>query len=102
MESKAALRLDLGHGGKNSAEEWHARFTACRPITTEQAASVLGVSRSTIVRMVECGTLVARMVGAHRRLSLSEVLAHRAASSKRRSEALNDMDREAEELGLYD
>jgi excisionase family DNA binding protein len=71
-------------------------------LTTEQAAAVLGVSRPTVVRLVESGTLPARMVGTHRRLSLGNVLAHREASAKRRSEALEEMTREAEELELYD
>lgn len=71
-------------------------------LTTEQAAAVLGVSRPTVVRLVESGKLPARMVGTHRRLSLSDVLAHREASAKRRSEALDQMACQAEELGLYD
>ncbi len=71
-------------------------------LTTEQAAAVLGVSRPTVVRLVESGKLPARMVGTHRRLSLSDVLAHREASTKGRSESLDKMAREAEELGLYD
>lgn len=71
-------------------------------LTTEQAAAVLGVSRPTVVRLVESGNLPARMVGTHRRLSLSDVLAHREASAKGRSESLDKMAREAEELGLYD
>lgn len=71
-------------------------------LTTEQAAAVLGVSRPTVVRLVESGRLPARMVGTHRRLSLSDVLAHREASAKRRGESLDEMAREAEELGLYD
>lgn len=71
-------------------------------LTTEQAAAVLGVSRPTVVRLVESGTLPARMVGTHRRLSLADVLAHREASARRRTEALDRMAREAEELALYD
>lgn len=71
-------------------------------LTTEQAGAVLGVSRPTVVRLVEAGKLPARMVGTHRRLALSEVLAYREASTKRRRRALDEMAREAEELGLYD
>jgi excisionase family DNA binding protein len=71
-------------------------------LTTEQAAAVLGVSRPTIVRMIEAGKLPARMVGTHRRLTLSDVLAHREGSARRRGEALDDMARQAEELGLYE
>jgi len=71
-------------------------------LTTEQAAAVLGVSRPTVVRLVESGKIPGRMVGTHRRLSLGDVLAHRDASAKRRTQALDDMTREAEELSLYD
>lgn len=71
-------------------------------LTTEQAAVVLGVSRPTVVRLVESGELPARMVGTHRRLCLRDVLAHREASAKRRGDALDEMARGAEELGLYD
>lgn len=71
-------------------------------LTTEQAAAVLGVSRPTVVRMVDSGKIPARMVGTHRRLALGDVLAFREASARRRRKALDDMAREAEELGLYD
>lgn len=71
-------------------------------LTTEQAAAVLGVSRPTVVRLVESGKVPARMVGTHRRLSLGDVLGYREASTKRRAEALDDMTREAEELALYE
>ncbi len=71
-------------------------------LTTEQAAAVLGVSRPTVVRLVEAGKLHARMVGTHRRLTLGDVLAYREASATKRRAAIDDMTREAEELGLYD
>lgn len=70
-------------------------------LTTEQAAAVLGVSRPTVVRMIEAGKLSARMVGTHRRLALAEVLAYREASAARRRDALEEMTREAEAAGLY-
>ncbi len=70
-------------------------------LTTEQAAAVLGVSRPTIVRMIEAGKIPARMVGTHRRLALGDVLAYRGATSQRRRAALDEMTRQAEELGLY-
>lgn len=71
-------------------------------LTTEEAAAVLGVSRPTVVRLVDTGKLPARMVGTHRRLALGDVLAHREASAARRRDALDRMTRQAEGLGLYD
>lgn len=71
-------------------------------ITTEQAATILGVSRPTVIRLVENGRLPARMVGTHRRLTLTEVLAYRETSSAKRRSALDAMTQEAEEIGLYD
>ncbi len=70
-------------------------------LTTEQAASVLGVSRPTVVRMIEAGKLPAHKVGTHRRLALGDVVAYRELSSGRRRDALDRMTRQAEELGLY-
>lgn len=50
--------------------EWRRRVRAL-------AAAVLGVSRPTVVRLVEAGKLPARMVGTHRRLRLGDVLTYR-------------------------
>ena len=70
-------------------------------LTTEQAAAVLGVSRPTVVRLVEAGKLPARLVGTHRRLALGDVLAYREAPVAKRRTALDEMTADAEELGLY-
>lgn len=71
-------------------------------LTTEQAAAILGVSRPTAIRWVEAGKLPARIVGTHRRLSLGDVLAYREVTAAKSHAALDEMTREAEELGLYD
>jgi excisionase family DNA binding protein len=71
-------------------------------LTTEQAAAILGVSRPTVARLVDAGKLPARMVGTHRRLALTDVIAYREASDRTRSGALDRMVHEAEDLGLYD
>ncbi len=71
-------------------------------LTTQQAAAVLGVSRPTVIRLVESGKLPARLVGTHRRLDLRDVLAYRETSAAKRRAALDEMTREAEDLGLYD
>ena len=75
---------------------------ASEDLTTAQAAAVLGVSRPTVVRLIEAGKLPARTVGTHRRLTLGAVLAYRDAAASRRHDALERMTRQAEDLGLYD
>lgn len=75
---------------------------ASQELTTAQAAAVLGVSRPTVVRLIDAGKLSARQVGTHRRLSFGDVIAYREASASRRGAALDRMARQAEDLGLYD
>ena len=81
----ATLRIGRGHS--------HPRVAA--------AAVVLGVSRPTVVRMVEAGKLPARTVRTHRRLALGEVLAYREASATKRRTALDEVTRHAEKFGFY-
>ena len=71
-------------------------------LTTQQAAQILGVSRPTVVRLIESGNLRAHMVGTHRRVTLTDVLEHADATARNRRQALDDMVREAEDLGLYE
>lgn len=73
-----------------------------RELTTQQAAAVLNVSRPTVVRLIEAGSLPARMVGSHRRIPLPAVIAYRDHMIARRREVLDEMVSDAEALGLYD
>ncbi|GAA1989610.1 hypothetical protein GCM10009718_29010 [Isoptericola halotolerans] len=52
-------------------------------LTTQQAADLLGVSRPTVVRLVESGELSAERVGSRRRLALGDVLAYREKRRRR-------------------
>lgn len=73
-----------------------------REVTTQQAATLLNVSRPTIVKLIDEGTLPARMVGSHRRILLSDLLAYRDKIVAERRAILDQMTRDAEDLGLYD
>ncbi len=70
-------------------------------VTTQKAAEILNVSRPTVVRLIDEGTLTARKVGTHRRVLVSELLAYRDIEIKRRRTILDEMARDAEDLGLY-
>lgn len=52
-------------------------------LTSGQAAELLGISRTYLVRLVEEGRIPARMVGTHRRLRAADVLAYRRERTER-------------------
>lgn len=72
-----------------------------RLLTTQQAAELLGMSRPYLVKMLERGELPYEMVGTHRRLRLDDVLTYRRERSARRREALRELSRDADDLGIY-
>lgn len=73
-----------------------------REVSTQQAATVLNVSRPTVVKLIDDGALASRKVGSHRRIPLADLLAYRDDMIARRRAVLDQMSRDAEELGLYD
>ncbi|MCI9888570.1 helix-turn-helix domain-containing protein [Micrococcales bacterium 31B] len=69
-------------------------------ITTTTAAQLLGVSRPTVMKMIEGGVLSSRKVGAHNRLTTSEVIAlrlERLAARRAEMESLREFE---DALGL--
>ncbi len=71
-------------------------------LTTQQAASLLGVSRPFFVKLLESGQLPFHLTGTHRRVYLKDLMAYKEHRDRERREALDEMAREAEKLGLYD
>lgn len=63
-------------------------------VSTQQAADVLGVSRMTVVRLIDRRELSAEGGGVHRRIRASELERYRAVSTNRRTAALHDLARE--------
>lgn len=72
-----------------------------REVSTQQAATVLNVSRPTVVKLIDDGVLPSRKVGSHRRIPLAELLAYRDDMVAHRRAVLDQMSRDAEDLGLY-
>ena len=60
-------------------------------VSTQQAAELLGVSRPTVVKLIDDGHLPCERPGTHRRVSLENVLAYRDARTQHRREALSSL-----------
>ena len=66
-------------------------LTRDQEITTQQAAEILGLSRPTVVRLIDEGALSAHVPGAVRRkLRLAEVLAYREELRARRNRFITE------------
>ncbi|HEX9543456.1 MAG TPA: helix-turn-helix domain-containing protein [Streptosporangiaceae bacterium] len=71
-------------------------------LSTSEAAQLLGVSRPTLVRLLESGQIPFDKPGRHRRVRLADLLAYQERSRRRRAALLDQMVADAEEAGLYD
>ena len=69
-------------------------------ITTQEAANLLNVSRPYIVKLLEEGKIPFHKVGAHRRIKLKDFLAFKNQYKKDQREALDELTRISQELGL--
>jgi excisionase family DNA binding protein len=65
--------------------------------STQKAAEMLGVSRMTVVRLIDRGELAAEGGGVHRRIAVAELARYRTASAARRTAALHSLAQEISE-----
>ncbi len=71
-------------------------------LTTQEAADLLGVSRPTLIKLLEEGKISFEKPGRHRRVRLDDLLAYRDQRRQERSQALDDLVQQTDALGLYD
>ncbi|CAM2921748.1 helix-turn-helix domain-containing protein [Skermania piniformis] len=66
-------------------------------VGTQQAAELLGVSRMTVVRLIDRGELAEEGGGVHRRIAASELERYRVAARPRRRAALRELAQDVSE-----
>lgn len=66
-------------------------------ISPQEAAALLGMSRPSVMRLIDKGQLSARMVNTHYRLSQSEVIAYRERQTRIRRHGLSELTSISEE-----
>lgn len=71
-------------------------------LTTQRAANLLGVSRPYLIKLLEAGELPYHKAGSHRRIYLKDLRAYQRRRDAERKAALDQIAKEAFDLGLYD
>lgn len=72
-----------------------------RELTTLEAANFLNVSRPFLIREIDAGNLpLARKVGTHRRILFEDLVVYKEKMQASRRQALEDMAKDAEAMGL--
>ncbi len=69
-------------------------------LTTQEAADILNVSRPYLIRQLEEGKIPFNRVGNRRRVRFKDLLAYKAAQNREREEALQELAKQAQELGM--
>ena len=67
-------------------------------LTTQEAANIIGVSRPTLISIIEKGLIEFDLVGKHRRISIDQVLKYRTARKEQQYKALDDMYDDTEDV----
>lgn len=70
-------------------------------LTTQEAADFLGISRPTLVRILDRGEIPMEQPGRHRYVRLSDLLDYQQRARAKRRQALDDMVALSEDAGLY-
>ncbi len=69
-------------------------------LTTQEAASLLNVSRPYLIKLLEEGKIQFQLKGKHRRILFKDLMEYKQRSTKESYETLCKLAAESEELGL--
>ena len=93
----AVLVETLGHLAKGQEVKV---FPVSYEITTQEAAEMLYVSRPFLVQLLESGQIPFRKVGKHRRIRREDVEAYKHKTDEARHRVLDELQAQAQELGM--
>ncbi|HZK67184.1 MAG TPA: helix-turn-helix domain-containing protein [Chloroflexota bacterium] len=71
-------------------------------LTTQQAADLLNVSRPHLIKLLETGEIPFHKTGTHRRIRFDDLMRYGRLRDQKEASALDEMARDAQEMGLYD
>src|SRR5579859_662372 len=71
-------------------------------LSTQEAADLLRISRTTLVRLLEAGAIPFDKPSRHRKVRLDDLLEYRRRQRSRAEQAFAEMVADTERLGLYD
>ena len=98
-----ALGEDVAEAFQTAIAEMRVRDTD--ELTTQQAARLIGVSRPTLIRLLDTGAVAFRRTNGthgHRRISRRDALGYLRADLQRRRQALDELAADAEAFGFFD
>ncbi|MFF5084380.1 helix-turn-helix domain-containing protein [Actinoplanes sp. NPDC000266] len=73
-----------------------------RELTTSEAARALGVSRPTLIALLDKGEIRSHKVGTHRRVALADLLTYRRRRVTQQREAYEALMADQDDLGIYE
>lgn len=76
-------------------------FPVQAELTVHEAAEVLGASESFVTDLLDSGVVAFRQDGSRKMITLNDLLAYEKDRKRLRKEAIGEMIRESQSLGLY-
>jgi len=101
--SEVALSEDVAEAFQAAIAEMRVREVD--ELSTQEAARMIGVSRPTLIRLLDSGAVAFRRthgVHGHRRIARRDALTYLRADIARRRKALDELAEDAEAFGFFD
>ncbi len=96
LHALARIVHELARGNAVTVMPVHAE------LTTQQAASLLHISRPSLIKLLDAGEMPYHYAGTHRRVHVEDVIAYKERRGRAQKAALDAMLQDAQALGIYD